>query len=101
MTLLATGLNKEITVVGIIVIALPLLNNQINKKYKVTQCLDKNAEIDLSIKITSFETINLNGQINNASRVSEVSEMSQKHKPYGTNKVFISPFNKNSNKNIL
>lgn len=51
------GGNNQITVLGMVLISLPRDCGQMDKKYRLAQCLDKNAEIEISVSIKSLDLL--------------------------------------------
>lgn len=58
LTLAWPGPISQAPVIGIIFLSLAKDNSQGSKKYKITQCQDKNAEIDLALRVIQLDSMN-------------------------------------------
>lgn len=69
----SVGVNNQITVLGMVLISLPRESGQMEKKYRLAQCLDKNAEIEISVSIKSLDLPSVDVKKFSMSMSSEVS----------------------------
>ena len=55
VTLITQNQNKQNVVIGVVLVPLPKNTNSLTKIFKITQCADKAAQLDLSLTIRALD----------------------------------------------